>query len=253
MGDGLVEQRQRIAHRTFGRARDGGERSGLDVDAFVPGDGPEMLDELVGLDAPQVETLTARQHRHRHFADFRRGEDELHMWRRLFQRLQEAVERLLRQHVHFVDDIDLVAGRGRGIARAFDDLADVVDAGAGGRVHFLDIHMPRLGNGDARVAHAARLDRGLRRLAVGAYAVERARDDAGRRRLSHAADARQHEGMGDAAGGEGVLERLDERFLPDQAGEILRAVFAREHAIGFALLRRRIETETQVFAFVHGR
>ena len=49
------------------------------------------------------------------------------------------------------------------------------------------------------------------------------------------------------------LSVRDERFLADQAGEILRAVFARQHAIGFALLRRRIETETQrSFAFVHG-
>jgi hypothetical protein len=79
--------------------------------------------ELGAVDAAQVETLAARQHRHRHFADFGGGEDEFHMRRRLFQGLEQAVESLLGQHMHFVDDIDLVARRDRGIAHALDDLA----------------------------------------------------------------------------------------------------------------------------------
>jgi hypothetical protein len=51
--------------------------------------------------------------------------------RRLLQRLQEGVEGRRRQHVDFVDDVDLVAGAGRRIAHAVIDLADVVDAGMG--------------------------------------------------------------------------------------------------------------------------
>ena len=41
--------------------------------------------------------------------------------------------------------------------------------------------------------------------------------------------------MGDAAGGKGIGERLDERFLPDQPREVGRPVFARQNAIGRAL------------------
>ena len=73
---------------------------------------------------------------------------------------------------------------------------------------------------------------GSRALAVGPDAVERARDDAGGGGLAHPAHARQHEGMGDAAGGEGVGQGAHQRFLPDQAGEIGGAVFARQDAIG---------------------
>ncbi len=50
--------------------------------------------------------------------------------------------------------------------------------------------------------------------------------------------------MGDASGREGVGQRLDQRLLPDQAGEILRAVFARKDAIGLLFLGRRVQTET---------
>ncbi len=96
----------------------------------------------------------------------------------------------------------------------------------------------RFGDGDAGLADAAGMDGGLRALAVRPDAVERAGDDARGGGLAHAAHAGQHEGMGDAAGGEGVGQRAHQRFLPDQAGEIGRAVFARQHAIGLGLCRR---------------
>ena len=53
---------------------------------------PRCATSIARLDAAQVEALAARQHRHRHLADLGGGEDELHMRRRLFQRLQQRVE-----------------------------------------------------------------------------------------------------------------------------------------------------------------
>ena len=105
----LIEQRQRVAHRAFGGARDQRQRRRLGLDVFLGGDAFEMLDQQRGIDAAQIEALAARQHRHRHLADFGGGEDELGVRRRLFQRLEQRVERGARQHVHFVEDIDLVA------------------------------------------------------------------------------------------------------------------------------------------------
>ena len=63
------------------------------------------------------------------------------MRRRLFQRLEQRVEGVLRQHVHFIDDIDLVAGLDRGIAHALDDLAHVIDTGIGGGIHLDHVDM----------------------------------------------------------------------------------------------------------------
>ena len=139
----LVEQGQRIARRAFGGAGDQGQRAFLDLDLFLFRQGGQIGGQFGAVDAAQIETLAARQHRHRHFADLGGGENEFHMRRRFFQRLEQAVEGLLGQHVHFVDDVYLVARRDRGIAHALDDLADVVDAGARGGVHFLHIDIAR--------------------------------------------------------------------------------------------------------------
>ena len=254
MRDGLVEQRKPVAGRAFGGAGDQRQRVARDFDVFLFGDGGQQADQFGGLDAAQIEALAARQDRHRHFADFGGGEDELHMRRRLFQRLEERVEGLLRQHVHFVDDVDLVARRRRRIAHALDDLADVVDAGVRGRVHLLHIDMAGFGDGDARARRRRRDGWSAPcALAVRADAVEGARDDARGRGLADAAHAGEHEGMRDAPRGEGVGQRLDQRILADQAGEIGRAVFARQHAIGrtFQVARGRRGIKTQGWFVAH--
>ena len=63
------------------------------------------------------------------------------MVRRLLEGLQQAVEGRLREHVHFIDDVDLRAGGYRSIAGVLDDLAYVVDAGVRGCVHLDHVDM----------------------------------------------------------------------------------------------------------------
>jgi len=50
------------------------------------------------------------------------------MWRRLFERFQQCVERLLGEHVHFVDDVDLETGLRRRVAHVVAQLAHVINA-----------------------------------------------------------------------------------------------------------------------------
>ena len=238
MGDRLVEHGQTVAHRSVGGAGDQRQGLGRNLDLLGLRDLAEMLDQRLERHALQVETLAARQHRHRNLADFGGGEQELHVRRRLFQRLQQRVEGLLRQHVHFVDDVDLVARGDRAIAHALDQLAHVVDAGARGRVHLDHVDMAVLCDGSAIVADAAGIDRGTAR-SVGADTVQGTGDDAGGRRLADAAYAGQHEGVGDAAGGDGVAQGAHHRFLADQGREIDRTVFAGEDAIGCCRVRAR--------------
>ena len=116
--DRLVEQRQPVAHRAVGGAGDQAERRGLDRDPFRLGDPAIMRDQQLHRHAAQREALAARQHRHRHLVDLGRREDEFDVGRRLFERLQQRVEGVLREHVDFVDDVDLVPRRDRPIAHA---------------------------------------------------------------------------------------------------------------------------------------
>jgi hypothetical protein len=80
MGDGLIEQRQRIAHRAFGGAGDHGQSLVLDAHLLLVADAGEVGDEHVGGNAAQIETLAARAHRDRHFLDLGGGEDEFHVF-----------------------------------------------------------------------------------------------------------------------------------------------------------------------------
>ena len=50
--------------------------------------------------------------------------------------------------------------------------------------------------------------------------------------LADPAHAGEHEGVGDAAGGEGVGQGADHRLLADQVLEALRPVFAGEDGVG---------------------
>jgi hypothetical protein len=90
--DRLVEQRKAVARRSVRGTGDQSERIRGELRAFRRGDVAQMLRQLVGLDAAEVEALASRKHRHRHLANLGRGEDELHMLRRLFQGLQQCVE-----------------------------------------------------------------------------------------------------------------------------------------------------------------
>ena len=64
------------------------------------------------------------------------GEDELHMRRRFFQRLQQCVECRGTEHVDFVNDVDLEASAGGNKFHRFAQLADLVDAVVGCTVDF---------------------------------------------------------------------------------------------------------------------
>ena len=84
--------------------------------------------------ALQVELQAARQHRHRQLLRIGGREQELHVRRRLLERLQQRVEGVRREHVHLVDEVHLVATAGRGVLHVIEQLARVVDLGARGRI-----------------------------------------------------------------------------------------------------------------------
>ena len=150
---------------------------------------------------------------------------------RLLQRLQQSVEGLLRQHVHFVDDVDFGARRDRPVARVLDDLPHVVDAGVGGCVHLDHVDVARIHDRLAVHPELGHVDAGLIDPARNAV-VQRAGENARGRRLAGAAHAGENIGLMDAARGEGIGDGPDHRLLADEVLEALRPVFSRQNAIG---------------------
>src|SRR6185312_11897935 len=110
-----------------------------------------------------------------------------------------------------------------------DDLADVVDAGVGGGIHLDDIDVPALDDGAVVDALLAEIEGRMRAGLV--LVVEGAGEDARGRGLADAADAGEHEGVRDAARGEGVAQRRDHRVLADERIKARRAVFPRQDEI----------------------
>jgi len=136
--------------------------------------------------------------------------------RRLLEDLEQGVEGVARKLVRLVEDEHPVAIAHRQDAGDLAQFADVVDAAVRGSVHLDDVEGEAAGDLPARRALAAR----LRRRTV--LAVERLGEQARRRGLADAAQAGEQVGVGDLAGGEGVLERADDDVLADQVFEPLR-------------------------------
>ena len=82
---------------------------------------------------------------------------------RLFEGLEQGVEGGVGDLVGFVEDVDLVAVAGGGVAGGVAQFANFVDAAIGGGVDLDDVDGVALADFDAGVAHAAGLGGGARR------------------------------------------------------------------------------------------
>ena len=148
------------------------------------------------------------------------------MLRRLFQRLEQGVERLLRQHVHFVDQVDLDPPAAGHVLRVVDHFAHVVDAGIAGRVDLEQVDEPPRVDVAARIALAAGLGGGS------ALAIQRLGEDAGDGGLAHPARAGEEEGVMHPPRIERVGERTHHVLLADQLGKPPGPPLPRKDEIG---------------------
>ena len=231
MGNRLIEQRQRVAHRAFGGTRHQRQRFGVDLHPFQPADFGEMGNHHRGFDPSEVEPLAARQDGHGHLTDIGGRKNEFGVRRRLFQRFQKGIERAFRQHVHFVDDIDLVARRDGRITHPLVDRAHIVNAGMRGRIHFQHVDMARFDDGAAMHALAWHGD-GRPAFALERLVIEATRQNTRRGGFADPAHARQNPCLRNPSRRKGIGQGLHHGILPDQILEALRAVFARQNPIG---------------------
>jgi len=172
-------------------------------------------------DALEIEALAAGEDGGKDFVGFGGGEDELHVGRRFFQRFEKGVEGCRGQHVDFVDDIDFVFAAGGGVLDVFAEFANLFDAVVGGTVDFQDVHAAAFGDF---------LADGVIGIEVGFGAtgtVEGFGQNAGGGGFSDAAGSDKKEGVGDAAGSDGVGQGLNNVILSHDILETLGTVFAR--------------------------
>jgi hypothetical protein len=228
--DRLVGDRQRIAHRATRRSRQQAQRAGLGGDAFVSQHPRQMLAHRAHAHRPQVELQAARQHRRRHLLRIGGRQHELQILGRLFQRLQHRVERGVRQHVHFVDHVDLEATDHRLVDRLVEQRGDLLDAAVRRRIEFHVVDEAAGIDVAAGRADTARV-RGDAALPVGAGAIERLGQDARHRGLAHAARAGEQVGMVQPALRQRIRQRLHHVLLAHQGVETARSVFAGQHQI----------------------
>ena len=224
-GDHLVQSALRVAQRPFRHPADQVDDRRRHLHLLPRGHAPEVRRHLRLRDLLELEVLAARQDRERQLPVVGRREQEDDVRRRLLQGLEERVPRLVGEHVHFVDDVDLVAVARRGVAHRLPQLPHRVDAAVAGAVDLQDVHRARLGDLQAGRAGVAR-DRG-RPL----DAVERLGHETRHGRLADAAQSREEVGVVDAPVGDGVLERGHDRLLADDLLERLRPVLAGEDLV----------------------
>ena len=144
---------------------------------------------------------------------------------RFFQRFQQRVEGAFREHVDFVDDVDLGAQLHWRIAHGVNDLAHVVDASVRRGVHLDHVHVARFQNGFALGGHLGHVDGGAIRI------VESTGDEAGCGCFANTTHACEHIGLGDAARRKSVGQGAHEGILANQVSKSFRAIFAGENAV----------------------
>ncbi len=185
-----------------------------------------MAGDLPRGDAGEVEALATGEDGGRKLEGFGGGQDEDHAGRRLFQGLEQGVERLVGEHVDFVDDVDLrPSARGR-VAGILAQLAHLVDAAVRGPVDLQHVHAPAAGDLPAGVAFIA----GNRGRAL--LAVQGLGQDAGGGGLSHSARPAEEIGVGHPPRGDGVSQGAGHVLLAHHVLEHLGAVLSRQDEIG---------------------
>src|SRR5262249_1174270 len=158
-------------------------------------------------------------------------EQEFDVRRRLLERLQQRVEGVRGEHVHLIDEVDLVAAARRRVLHVVEQLAGIVDLGARRRVHLYQVR--KAAGFDLAAARA--LETGLGRDA--SFAVETLGENARDRGLADTTGAGKQERMMYAATLEGIHKRPAHVVLTDELGEGPRTPFACQRGIAHGKIR----------------
>ena len=147
------------------------------------------------------------------------------MSRRLLECFQQGVERRVRKHVDFVNDIDPIVAAERRKLHVLTDFPHVVHTGVGSAVN-LD-HIDRCALSDLQAA-GADVTGGRDGTTL---AIERLGEDARHRGLADSARSRKQEGVRDSIGCNGVDQGLNHVRLADEILKGARPILSRRDLV----------------------
>ncbi len=134
-GNAAVEQRERVSERAVGNRGDQHGGAVVERDVLLIRHIEQPVGDGARRNAVEIKPLTARLDGEHDLVDFCCCEDEHDMLWRLLEDFEQCVEGLGGEHMHLVDDIDLVTALVGRALHLVDDAADVVDLAVRGSVH----------------------------------------------------------------------------------------------------------------------
>ncbi len=224
--DELIERGFGIAHPAVRPARNSVKCRFIHGNFFFFCDVAKVVDDERRRNASQIEALAARKNGRQHLFGIGRGEHEFHVRRRLFERLEQRVERRRREHVHLVDDVDLELAVRRNVLARLAQLPHLLDAVVARAVNFQHIH--RTAFGDFLHARVVVVEIHFRP----AGAVEAFGKNARNGRFPRPARSAKQIRVRNAVLFDGVGERVGDVLLTNDVLKPLRAVFAGDDLIG---------------------
>ena len=216
-----VKHREGVTHPTIGFLCDESQGRLLGIDAFALGDIAQMARDVLHRDTLEVVNLTAREDGGENLVLLSRRQDEDGVGRWLFEGLEEGIEGRCREHMHLVNDIDLVATKGGRHLHLLGELTDVLDRVVGRSIQLEDVEGALLFEGTTALAHATRFP-----LSREVLAVDGTCQDTRRCRLPHPTWPTEEVGVGELPREDSGAECGSHSFLTDDTTEGIGAIFA---------------------------
>ena len=220
--DDLAEDREAVADAAGPGTGNEGQRRWVGRHALCRADRCQVVGEHLRRHEPEGVVVGARPDGREHFLDLCCRKDEADVVGWLLDELEQRVEACRRDHVGLVDDVDLVARRGRREHRALAQITGVFDPAVARSIKLDDIEgaCTVCREIEAALALTARVrGRALR-------AVERPGQDSSGRGLAAAARAGEKISVVHAIVLKGAAQRARHMVLPDDGVEGRRPVGA---------------------------
>ena len=224
----LVEYRQGIAHRAVGLLSDNVECCRIGCDALLGSNIRQLLHHVVDSDAIEVVNLATAQNRGYNLVLLSGCEYEYHIFRWLFKRLEEGVERCHREHMHLVDDKHAILAQLWRYSHLVGQCANAVDRVVGSRVELHDVHRATFVESLAGFALVASFAVSSR-----VQTVDGLGKDTGARCLSDTTRSAEKVGLSQTVRVNGILECRCQRLLSHYGLERRRAVFSCRYDVLF--------------------